>query len=72
MFSTRQLSKKLLDQVKNLSPNAKVILAERMFGCDSEEDNYGQMIIYTGYVEDKKTHRVRRVREDDIDGSSQT
>lgn len=64
-MQTTMLSSWLLKAVKKLSPNGKLILAEIMFGSGLERDNYGQFLVYTGYIIDRKTNRVRGMKEED-------
>lgn len=42
---------RMLAEVRNLSNAQKIALAEAMFGNCYEEDNYGQVMIYTDLVE---------------------
>lgn len=64
-MQTKMLNKKLLAEVNRLSPEAKLILCEEMFGGQLEKDNHGQYLVYTGYVKDRKSNRVRGMREED-------
>ena len=66
-MKTKMISKKLLETVKKLSPEAKIILAEEMFeprgGLELDNDlSSGQYVIYTGYVNNPITNRVARYK----------
>jgi hypothetical protein len=62
---TLQLTPRLIKMAKKLSPSARLILAEMMTGGVLEKDNFGQLVLYTGFTIDRRTHRVRRCLEED-------
>lgn len=59
------LDKKLIEKIKKLSPQAKLILAEVIFDSQLEKDNYGQYVVYTGLVTGTNG-RVRKMCAADI------